>query len=384
MQSRAIMSIMKRQIYQTVLDDLKRKMVFITGPRQVGKTFLARDIQQSFSRTVYLNNDDIDDARTIKNREWPLNTELVVLDEIHKMKDWKNYLKGTFDTRRDRQTFLVTGSARLDTFRQTGDSLAGRYFLHHLNPLSVKELKGTMAPYDIVAALNRLGGFPEPYLSASDEYAGRWRQQYYTDIVREDILDFSRIHEIRSIRILLEMLRRRVGSPVSFTSLAEDLQLAPNTVRKYIDILESLNIVFVIRPFHRNIARAILKEPKIYFYDSGYIEGDDGTRIENTVAVCLLTHVQYLHDTTGKEISLHYIRTRDGHEIDFAIAQDGIASQFIEVKLSETSPDRNLRYFRERYPETDAVQLVHNLTYDREINGIRVMRAGEWLSELSA
>jgi len=131
------MTTMKRYLLQAVLDDLNIKMVFVTGPRQVGKTFLARDIQQNFSRTVYLNNDDVDDARTIRNREWPLNTELVILDEIHKMKDWKNYLKGTFDTRRDRQTFLVTGSARLDTFRQTGDSLAGRYFLHHLNPLTV-------------------------------------------------------------------------------------------------------------------------------------------------------------------------------------------------------------------------------------------------------
>ncbi|MHC9539802.1 MAG: ATP-binding protein [Vulcanimicrobiota bacterium] len=375
---------MKRYLLQTVLDDLKRKMVFVTGPRQVGKTFLARDIQQNFSRSVYLNNDDVDDARTIRNREWPLNTELVVLDEIHKMKDWKNYLKGTFDTRRDRQTFLVTGSARLDTFRQTGDSLAGRYFLHHLNPLTVRELSGTMAPYEIVSALNKLGGFPEPFLSASDEYAGRWRQQYYTDIVREDIMDFSRIHEIRSIRILLEMLRRRVSSTVSYSSLAEDLQLAPNTVRKYIDILESLNIVFIIRPLHRNIARSILKEPKIYFYDSGYVHGDEGARLENTVAVCLLNHVQYLHDTKGMEITLHYLRTRDGKEVDFAIARNGIADLFIEVKLSETSPDRNLKYFRERYPGTDAVQLVHNLQYDKEISDIRIMRAGEWLSQLSA
>ncbi len=375
---------MKRYLYENVIDDLKKKMVFLTGPRQVGKTFLARDIQKSFGKAIYLNNDDIDDARTIRNREWPLNIELVVLDEIHKLKDWKNYLKGTFDTRRDKQTFLVTGSARLDTFRQTGDSLAGRYFLYHLNPLSVKELSGTMAPYEIVSALNRLGGFPEPFLSSSDEYAGRWRQQYYTDIVREDIMDFSRISEIRSIRILLEMLRRRVGSPLSYASLAEDLQLAPNTVRKYIDILENLNIIFIIRPFHRNIARSILKEPKIYFYDSGYVDGDEGIHFENTVAVCLLKHVQYLHDAKGMDITLHYVRTRDGKEVDFAIAEKGLATDFIEVKLSEASPGRNLKYFKERHSGIHAVQLVHNLQYDKEINNIRIVKAGEWLSQLSA
>ncbi|MDQ7825779.1 MAG: ATP-binding protein [Candidatus Eremiobacteraeota bacterium] len=375
---------MKRYLYEAILKDLTRKMVFVTGPRQVGKTFLARDIEKNFNRSIYLNNDDIDDARAIRNREWPLNTELIVLDEIHKLKDWKNYLKGTFDTRRDIQKFLVTGSARLDTFRQTGDSLAGRYFLYHLNPLSVKELSGSMAPYEIVSALNRLGGFPEPFLSASDDHAGRWRKQYYTDIVREDIMDFSRINEIRSIRLMLEMLRRRVGSPVSYSSLAEDLQLAPNTVRKYIDVLESLNIIFIIRPLHRNIARSLLKEPKIYFFDSGYVDGDEGVRLENTVAVCLLKHVQYLQDAKGTETALHYIRTRDGKEVDFALAENGVASCFIEVKLSEGSPGRFLKYFKERYPSIHSVQLVHNLHYDREINDIQIVRAGEWLSQLSA
>lgn len=376
--------IMKRYLHKIIIKDLKKKMVFITGPRQVGKTYLAKNIQQEFKKTIYLNNDDIEDTKTIRNRVWPLNTELIILDEIHKMKNWKSYLKGTFDTRSDNQTFLVTGSARLDTFRQTGDSLAGRYFLYHLNPLSVKELFSTMPPYEAVSALNRLGGFPEPFLSSSDEHAQRWRQQYYTDIVREDVMDFSRINEIRSIRLLLEMLRNRVGSPLSFASLSEDIQISPNTVRKYIDILESLHIIFIIRPYHRNIARSILKEPKIYFYDSGYIRGDEGVRLENTVAMCLLKHVQYLHDAKGTEISLHYIRTKDGKEVDFALAQKGLLTHFIEVKLSASAIDKNLKYFKERYSQVNAVQLVHNSRYDKEINNIKIVRAGDWLAQLSA
>jgi len=374
---------MKRYLYKTIINDLKKKMVLITGPRQVGKTFLAKSIQQEFKKTIYLNNDDIEDAKTIRNREWPLNTELIILDELHKMKNWKNYLKGTFDTRSDNQTFLVTGSARLDTFRQTGDSLAGRYFFYRLNPLSVKELS-TMLPYEAVSALNRLGGFPEPFLSSSDEHAQRWRQQYYTDIVREDIMDFSRINEIRAIRLLLEMLRKRIGSPLSYVSLSEDLQIAPNTVRKYIDILESLHIIFIIRPYHRNIARSILKEPKIYFYDSGYVDGDEGVHLENTVAVCLLKHVQYLHDAKGTDISLHYIRTKDGKEVDFAIAQKDALTHFIEVKLSDSAISENLKYFKERYSQINAVQLVHNIRHDKEINNIGVVQAGAWLSQLSA
>ncbi|MDP2866705.1 MAG: ATP-binding protein, partial [Elusimicrobiota bacterium] len=292
---------MDRYIHADVVKDLRKKMVFITGPRQVGKTFFSKSLQGGFKNPVYLNNDDVSDLKIIRKRAWPLNTDLVILDEIHKMDGWKQFLKGTFDTRGASQSFLVTGSARLDTFRQTGDSLAGRYFLYRLHPLSVKELSGAMPAYEALSALNRLGGFPEPFLSGSDEEASRWRRQYYTDLVREDIMDFSRISEIRVIRLLLEMLRKRVGSPLSFASLANDLQAAPNTIRKYVEILESLHIIFLVRPFHKNIARSLLKEPKAYFYDSGYVEGDEGLRLENTVAVSLQKHAHYLQDAKGAD-----------------------------------------------------------------------------------
>lgn len=375
---------MERYLNELVANDLRKKMVFITGPRQVGKTFFSKSIQKAFKKPVYLNHDDISDIKIIHKRAWPLNADLVILDEIHKMKGWKIFLKGTFDTRPALQSFLVTGSARLETFRQTGDSLAGRYFLYRLNPLSVKELAKTMPPYEALSALNRLGGFPEPFLSGSDQEASRWRRQYYTDLVREDILDFGRITEIRAIRLLLEMLRKRVGSPLSYTSLATDLQVAPNTIRKYIEILESLHIVFAIRPFHKNIARSLLKEPKIYFYDSGYVEGDEGVRLENTVAVSLLKHTQYLQDAEGKDISLHYIRTKDGKELDFSLAEKGALTHFIEVKLSDETLSRNLLYFKNRHPGVKAVQLVHNTRNDQERDGVSIVRAGNWLGQLSA
>jgi len=375
---------MKRYLYDHILSDLKKKMVFLTGPRQVGKTYLAKNIQEEFKNSIYLNNDDIDDTVTIRKREWAINSELIVLDEIHKMKDWKNYLKGTYDTRNPQQTFLVTGSARLETFRQTGDSLAGRYFSYRLHPLSVRELAGTVKPYEAVNLLNKLGGFPEPLLSGSEAEAARWRKQYFTDIVREDIMDYSRINEIRVIRLLLEMLRKRVGSPVSFTALAEDLQVAVNTVRKYITILESLNIIFVIKPFHKNIARSILKEPKIYFYDSGFVDGDEGIKLENTVAVCLLKNSHYLQDTKGAETDLYYVRTKDKREMDFAIADKNNITHFIEVKLSATGISPHLRYFKARHPAAKAVQLVHNARYDSESDGIQIGRAGEWLANLEA
>ena len=197
-------------------------------------------------------------------------------------------------------------------------------------------------------------------------------------------MDFSRISEIRVIRLLLEMLRKRVGSPLSFASLATDLQAAPNTIRKYVEILESLHIIFLIRPFHKNIARSLLKEPKAYFYDSGYVDGDEGVRLENTVAVSLLKHAQYMQDTKGADISLHYIRTKDGKEVDFSLAENGSLTHFIEVKLSDTDISRSLAYFKERHKTVKAVQLVHNARNEQETGGISIVRAANWLRTLSA
>lgn len=374
---------MKRYLYPFIKKDLAKKMVFVTGPRQVGKTYLAKALMSEFKNPIYLNYDDISDAKVIKKRTWPQSSDLIIFDEIHKMKGWKMFLKGTFDTRLETQRILVTGSARLETFRQGGESLAGRYFHYRLNPLSVKEVNDKPA-HETLDGLNILGGFPEPFLSDSTEEAGRWRNQYYSDLVREDILEFSKIQEIRAIKILLELLRKRVGSPISYLSLAGDLQVSPNTVRKYIAILESLYIIFLVRPFHKNIARSILKEPKVYFYDSGFVDGEEGIRLENTIAAALLKHAQFLQDTQGKNIALNYLRLKDGREIDFVIAQDGDIAQAVEVKLSEENISRHFKYFKEKLPEVLFVQLVHNLRRERDEEQIQVRAAGPWLKQLAA
>ncbi len=377
------MVIMKRYIHDRILNDLKKKMVIITGPRQVGKTYLCKQILSEFKNPQYLNYDSVDDLKTITGRSWPLSTTILAFDEIHKMKGWKQYLKGIYDTRPTGQSILVTGSSRLDTFRQSGESLAGRYFHYRLNPVTVKEA-ADLRPYEALELLNKLGGFPEPFLSSSEEEAARWRRQYYTDIVREDVLEFGRIHEIRTIRLLLEMLRERVGSPLSFTSLAGDLQVSPNTVRKYIQILEALYIIFLVRPFHANIARALLKEPKVYFYDSGYVKGDGGIRLENTCALSLLKHVQFLQDTKGSDLDLFYIRTKEGKEVDFALASEKRLEYIIEVKQSDESISPALRFFHKKAAPVKALQLVHNIRRERHEDGIDIVSAGAWLAGLSA
>jgi len=371
---------MKRLQHEFILKDLAKKMVILTGPRQVGKTSLARQIAAAgVAKSVYLNYDAFADREIIRKAAWLPDTELVILDELHKMAEWKNYLKGIYDTRPPHLKILVTGSARLDTFRHSGDSLVGRFYRHRLNPLSVAEI-----PDATEATLDRLisrGGFPEPYLAEESLEADRWRLQYIDGLIRVDILDFDKIHDLRAMQLTLDLLRQRVGSPLSYTSLAQDINCAPNTVRKYVEILEALFIIFRIPPFHRNIARSLLKEPKVYFYDTGLVQGDEGIRFENMVALSLLKHLNAIEDYQGKRAELRYLRTKEKKEVDFALVIDNEPVTLIEAKQSETDISPSLRYFHQKYG-IPAIQLVRYLRQERMVDGIELRRAFDYLRGL--
>ena len=153
---------MERYQKQAILNDLQKKMVLLAGPRQAGKTTLAKSIAKEFKSSVYLNYDRLEDRKMIKDESWLPSVELLILDEIHKMPQWKNFLKGVYDTKPENQKILVTGSARLEIFNQVGDSLAGRYFLHRLLPLSPAECGKLGLTYTLDHFLER-GGFPEPF-----------------------------------------------------------------------------------------------------------------------------------------------------------------------------------------------------------------------------
>ena len=369
----------RRQI-ESIISDLGNKIVFIVGPRQVGKTWLALEVGKRFDNMTYLNYDSFEDRQIIKSESWVKSTELLILDELHKMADWKNYLKGVFDTKPAHLKILVTGSARLDSFRQAGDSLAGRFFTHRLLPFSIAELRDDPLSNDIERFINR-GGFPEPFLAQDEIYAKRWRNQYVDGLVRTDILDFERIHDFKTMQTVFELLRRGVGSPVSFASIARDTNTSPTTVIKYVRILEALYIIFRVTPYSRNIGRSVLKEPKIYFFDNGLIVGDDGAKFENFVAVSLLKNILARNDYQGESLELNYLRTKDGREVDFCVTDTDRILEAIEAKTHDADISKNLKYFCEKYP-VNGVQLVKELKREKTIGDISVLTAQKFLSKL--
>jgi len=422
---------MRRRRTDRIIKDLNSKIVFLTGPRQVGKTWLAQDIAREFAHPLYLNYDNRGDRDIIEKEAWLDSTDLIIFDEIHKMPEWKTYIKGVFDTKPEKLKILVTGSTRLEYFRQTGDSLSGRFFTHRLFPFSAGELAAAGLAPDIDRLISR-GGFPEPFLAdgsvqevgyfmdsprnfmffsskkheiatftpvsekfetfrtlpSSDGapsndgeiFARRWRKQYVDGLIREDVLDFENFSDFKSLTLCLELLRSRVGSPVSYSSLARDIGIAPNTVKKYIQVFQELYIIFLVSPFSENIARSLLKEPKIYFFDTALVEGDEGVKFENLVALALAKEAAAEEDVRGVSAALHYIRTKDGREVDFCYVRGGKAQYLMETKLSDSNISKNLHYFCTLY-HIPGIQLVKNLKRERQ-EGIEVRSAATWLAEL--
>jgi uncharacterized protein len=372
---------MRREQKKGILNDLKKKMVFLVGPRQVGKTYLAKEIMKEYAHPKYLNYDLIEDRKFILAGKWDTKTDLIIFDELHKMPKWKNFLKGHFDTRNPHMHMLVTGSARLETYTRAGDSLAGRFFVHHLLPLSVKELASTSYAGDIDRLMER-GGFPEPFLAETTAAANIWRNNYVDSLVREDAIDFGSIEKVKTMRDIFQIVRTKVGAPLSYQNIANDVGVSPVTVKKYIGVLEALYVVFLVRPYSKKVSRSILKEPKLYFYDTGLVVGDDGVVFENMIATALLKHVYGLREIQGVVQTLRYIKTKEKKEVDFALATEfGDVEQLVEVKLSDDVPTETLRVFTEQL-KTKGVQVVKNMRHTHERGGVTVATAQDFLHGL--
>ena len=372
---------MRRKIYNKIILDLQKKMVFIVGPRQVGKTWLAKKVMEEYKNPIYLNYDNSDHREIIKRQSWLSDVDLIVFDEIHKMPKWKNYLKGVYDTKLDDVHMLVTGSARMDAFKKVGDSLAGRFFVHHLFPFTVSELKGSNLE-NTTSLLMERGGFPEPLLATSIEDVNRWRSLYTDSLLGQDVLEFQDIDKVNAIRQVYQSLKNKVGSPISYSNIAQDIGISPVTVKKYIEILEAIYIIFIIKPYTHKISRSILKEPKIYFFDYALI-ADIGARFENFIALALYKRIKLMNDLNGTSDYLGFLKTKEKKEVDFALAdsQNNLI-EISEAKVSDDTVSKTLEYFLEKY-KVIGTQVVYNLKIERNSkNGAQIRRAEKYLENL--
>lgn len=368
---------MHRYLKAQVVADLKRKMVFLGGPRQVGKTTLAKSLLRN--EAAYFNWDFGEHRQKILKMEFPIQP-LLVLDELHKYRKWRNYLKGLYDVKKDRYKILVTGSARLDYYRFGGDSLQGRYHYLRLHPLSAAEL-GIKSAADL-KTLIELGGFPEPFFSGSADDARRWSREHREFLLQEELRDLEAVHDMGQLELLMLRLPELVGSPLSINALTEDLQISHKTIARWLDILERIYAIFRIAPFGAPRIRAIKKSLKHYHFDWNVLP-NESSRFENLVASHLLKWVQFQIDTKGREMELRYFRDVDGREVDFIVLENRKPLQLIEVKWNDSDVAQGLRYLKERFAAAEAWQISAIGTKDyvsRE--GIRVAPALELLSRL--
>ncbi|HPW44829.1 MAG TPA: AAA family ATPase [bacterium] len=367
----------KRYLFDQIKTDLPKKMVFIGGPRQVGKTTLA--LHFTNHEKGYLNWDITEHRELILTNQLP-DSKIWIFDEIHKYSSWRNFLKGVYDKNKGKREILVTGSAMLDLYRRGGDSLQGRYHYLRLYPLSVAELK-IKTSKDLLELLF-LGGFPEPYFSSSEVESKRWAREYRSRVLQDDLASLERIQDVGNVELLMLRLPELVGSPLSINSIREDLQVSFKAVANWLEILERLYVIFRLPPFGSPKIRAVKKEQKHYHFDWNLIS-DTGTRFENMVACHLLKWVHFRQDTKGEDVELCYFRDVDGREVDFVVVENKKPVLAVECKYDDAQLNRGLSYLKERFPNCECVQISATGSKDYVTSEeIRACPAVKFLDEL--
>lgn len=387
-----------RYLEQEILADLKEKMVFIAGPRQVGKTTLARSIARGRFPYSYFNWDDSNDRKTIIAGKFDPKSNLLIFDEVHKYPKWKNLIKGIFDKHKDHFSIMVTGSARLDIYRKGGDSLQGRYYHYRLHPFSLAELlkeKPKIIPFQKLhfsstaqKKLNltfnllwKYGGFPEPLFKKEERMLRRFHSARLDRLIKEDIRDATILRDIASIQLLADLLPSKVSSLFSINSLKEDLQVTHKTLSLWVDALERFYYHFRIYPFHSHRMKSLRKEPKLYLWDWSELTSESA-KLENMVASHLLKFVHFLIDREGYKAELFFLRDIEGREVDFLVTIDKKPWFAVEVKMTESERTKTLRFFQNKLKIPFIYQVINEQGIDFLQNDIRVMSAPFFLSGL--
>lgn len=400
-----------KRIYEAILAQHLEKydlMAFISGLRQVGKTTLAQSFKYLTDSYLYISWDNLDSREKILsgpgklladlNLNQPLNKKaILVLDEIHKYDEWSTFVKGIYDEYKDKIRIIVTGSARLNVYRRGGDSLMGRYFLYRMHPISVGELVNIEEHKDILSKpkeisrkeldqLLQFGGFPAPFLSNDEEFSKRWHGLRHLQLMTQDLRDMSDIHSMARIEVLVQVLRRQVGQLLNYSTLSNHLRVDDKTVRNWIEVLEGLFYCYKISPWSKNIARSLLKNPKLYLWDWSIVEGE-GHRLENFVASHLLKAVQFWTDMGKGDYELYFIRDKDKHEVDFVVVENEEPLMLIEVKKSMKEPlSESLRRFSKEIKPKYTFQLAYDMPYmDFDIRDLKepmIVPMSSFLSQL--
>ncbi|MBS0350169.1 MAG: ATP-binding protein [Proteobacteria bacterium] len=380
------------RIYQYILQEHlqhDRQMVFLAGPRQVGKTTISRTAASLTQQLIYLNWDYEEDQQLIlAGPQAILNhyhllvpqalRPILIFDEIHKLKRWRNYLKGFYDKYTELMHFIVTGSAKLDIYRRSGDSLMGRYFPYRVHPLSVAELKRTIPAdgdiqlpqplaTDLFTALIQFGGFPEPFTRQNKPFYQRWNKLRSEQLFQLDIRELTRIHELAQMQLLASILKRQAGELINYSSLAKLVRVSADTIQVWINTLQSFYYCFEIKPWRKNITRSLIKQPKIYLWN--WADGEDiGARHENMIASHLLKAVHLWEDRGLGEYGLYFLRDKEKREVDFLVTKNNRPWFLVEVKSQDThSVSENLYYFQKQTQALHAFQVVIGMPY-REID----------------
>ena len=373
-----------RYLEKYIKKDMKEKIIIITGPRQTGKTWLSKHI--SPASYEYFNYFDPKDRLIMENQEWSHSSKYLVFDELHIKKNWKRWLKALYEKTELKQSIIVTGSARLETHKRAGDSLAGCFFSFRLHPLDLKEIGTINKKMDSEQALTRLlevGGFPEPYFKGTRQFYHRWAKTHTDAILKEDMLELDKYHRVSQLRTLLELLKSSVGQTVQYENLSRILQCDGKTVKKMLSLLEGFYFIFSVFPYYKNIRKSIRKRPKYYFYDIAQIQ-DKGQRFENLIACALLKQNHFKEDCYGERRELFYLRNKDKKEIDFLVVKNNQPFQMVEAKWKEDKLSKNFDVFARDLPaQVQKIQVVRQLAREKSLaRGHKIHKANTWLRSI--
>ena len=336
----------RRSVASSIEQALKRQAaVEIIGPRQVGKTTLARQVADSHPGALYLDLEAREDREKLVEPVLFLRqyeNSLVVLDEIHRVPELFTSLRGIID--QGRRTghatgrFLILGSASIDLLRQSGESLAGRISYIDMGPFFTLELP---ANEPTLLQLWLRGGFPGSYLAEDDSTSLRWRTDFIRTYLERDVPQFGPRIPAGVLERLWTMLAHGQGTLLNASRLAAALQISASTAQRYIDLLADLLLVRRLPPFHRNVGKRLVKSPKVYVRDSGLVHALLGIKTYNDLAGHPVAGtswegfaIENLIQAAPESTVASFYRTAAGAEIDLLLEIPGQGLWAIEIKRS--------------------------------------------------